>query len=422
VRLAAGAFSDAGRVRDNNEDAHVVDEQLALFAIADGMGGHVAGEIASWTAIEALRAAVANGRPVDDAITQANEAVIERSAGDPKLSGMGTTMTAVVVSDGNRLLVGHVGDSRAYFMRDGTLQQLTDDHSLVADLVREGRLTVEQAESHPQRAIVTRALGVDADVDVDLYPVDVVAGDRVIICSDGLTDMVRERDIERIARSVPDPQVTAEQLVDAANSAGGVDNITVVVLDVKEVEEDSASDAEALVVDDAAPVTPVPRSAPDVPEPVPPEPKTPLGRRIRGALLLLIPLLLIIGLAFGAVGWYARRSYYVGVENGGIVMFKGVPGGVFGWNPTLEERSDLTAAQLLPADREAVSDGAARGSKEKAEQYLGRLQAHVDSTSTTTTTTTTTTTLPLAPLPTIPVFPPPAPAPTLPPPPPAPVP
>jgi PPM family protein phosphatase len=418
VKLAAGAFSDSGRVRDNNEDAHVVDEQLALFAIADGMGGHAAGEIASWTAIEALRAAVANGRPVDDAITQANEAVIERSAGDPKLSGMGTTLTAVVVSDGNRLLVGHVGDSRAYFMRDGALQQLTDDHSLVAELVREGRLTVEQAEAHPQRAIVTRALGVDADIDVDLYPVDVTAGDRVIICSDGLTDMVRERDIERIARSVPDPQVAAEQLVDAANTAGGVDNITVVVLDVKEIEEDGGPDAEALVVDDAAPVTPVPQPAPDVPAPVPPEPKVPLGRRIRGALLLLIPLLLIIGLAFGAVGWYARRSFYVGVDNGQIVMFKGVPGGVFGWDPTIEERSDLTAAQLLPADREAVSDGAARGSKEKADQYLGRLQAHVDSTSTTTTTTTTTTLPPLLPPPTLPVFPAPAP----PPPPPAPVP
>jgi protein phosphatase len=396
-------------VRDNNEDAHVVDEQLALFAIADGMGGHVAGEIASWTAIEALRAAVANGRPISDAISEANEAVIERSAGDPRLSGMGTTMTAVVVAEGNQLLVGHVGDSRAYFMRDGALQQLTDDHSLVAELVREGRLTVEQAESHPQRAIVTRALGVDADVEVDVYTVDVRAGDRVIICSDGLTDMVRERDIERIARGVADPQATAEQLVDAANNAGGVDNITVVVLDVKEVDEDGKADAEALVVDDAGRVTPVPRAAPDVPEPLPPEPKLPLGRRIRGALLLLIPLLIIIGLAFGAVGWYARRSFYVGVDNGQIVMFKGVPGGVFGWDPTIEERSRLTAAQLLPADQEAVTDGAARGSRKKAEQYLDRLQAHVDSTTTTTTTTTT------VPPPTVPFFPPPTPPPALPP-------
>jgi PPM family protein phosphatase len=409
MRLSAGAFSDSGRVRDNNEDAHLVDERLALFAIADGMGGHVGGEVASWTAIEALRAAVANGRPINDAITQANEAVIERSTGDPKLSGMGTTITAVIVAGGSRLLVGHVGDSRAYFLRNGTLQQLTDDHSLVGELVREGRLTAEQAESHPQRAIVTRALGVDADVDVDVYTVDVVAGDRLILCSDGLTDMVRERDIERIARTVEDPQGAAEQLVDAANSAGGVDNITVVVLDVQEVEEDGAPDPETLVAGDAVPATPVPQSVPDVPAPTPVEPKPPLGRRLRGALLLVIPLILIVGLAFGAVGWYARRSFYVGVDDGDVVVYRGVPGGVLGWNPTIEERSDLRAAALLAVDREAVGDGAARGSRDEAEQYLVRLHERVASTSTTTSTTTTTTTLP--PTTTVPVLPPAAPAP-----------
>ena len=136
----------------------------------------------------------ANGRAINDAITLANEAVLERAAVDPKLNGMGTTLTAVVVAGGQRLLVGHVGDSRAYFMHDDVLSQLTDDHSLVGELVREGRLTREQAEAHPQRAIVTRALGVDAHVDVDVYTVDVTPGDRVVICSDGLTDMVRERE------------------------------------------------------------------------------------------------------------------------------------------------------------------------------------------------------------------------------------
>jgi protein phosphatase len=399
MKLSAGAFSDAGRVRDNNEDAHVVDERLALFAIADGMGGHVAGEVASWTAIEALRAAIANGRPINDAISLANDAVLERATGDPKLTGMGTTMTAVVVAGGSRLLVGHVGDSRAYFLHDGSLRQLTDDHSLVGELVREGRLTAEQAESHPQRAIVTRALGVDADVDVDVYTLEVVAGDRILLCSDGLTDMVRERDIERIARSESDPQRVAELLVDAANAAGGVDNITVVVLDVEEVEADAELDPEALVVDADPPPTPVPQVAPDVPAPTPPEPRTPLGRRVRGALLLLIPLLIIIGLAVGAVGWYARRSFYVGTDNNQVVVFRGVPGGVLGWNPTVDRRSALTVTELLPVDREAVTNGAARGSRQKAEDYVVRLQSRVDSTSTTTTTTTTTTlpttTLPL---------------------------
>jgi PPM family protein phosphatase len=416
MKLSAGAFSDVGRVRDNNEDAHVVDERLALFAIADGMGGHVGGETASLTAIEALRAAVANGRPINDAIEQANEAVIERAAGDPKLTGMGTTMTAVVVAGGNRLLVGHVGDSRAYILHDGALQQLTDDHSLVGELVREGRLTVEQAESHPQRAIVTRALGVDTDVAVDVYTVEVGVGDRVIICSDGLTDMLREREIERLARGEADPQRAAEILVDAANNSGGVDNTTVVVIDIREIDEEGAPDPEALVVDEPVPVTPVPQSAPEVPQEPAAEPRMPFGRRLRGALLLLIPLLVIVGLAFGAVGWYARRSYYVGLKENDVVIYRGVPGGVLGWDPTIERRSTLEAAELLPVDREAVTDGAARGSKDKAEQYLVRLQDRVDSTSTTTTSTTTTT-VPGVLLPTtVPFIPPapPAPAPSVP--------
>jgi protein phosphatase len=411
VKLSAGAFSDAGRVRDNNEDAHVVDERLALFAIADGMGGHVAGEVASWTAIEAVRAAVANGRPINDAIVQANDAIIERSQTDPTLAGMGTTMTAVVVAGGSRLLVGHVGDSRAYLLRDGTLGRLTDDHSLVGELVREGRLTAEQAESHPQKAIVTRALGTDSDVDVDVYSVDVQVGDRIILCSDGLTDMVRERDIERIARGEADPQRTAELLVDAANHAGGVDNITVVVLLVEAVDADPVLDPDALLNDDPNRATPTPQTAPDVEPPAAKAIKTPLGRKIRGALLVLVPLIVILGLAFGAVGWYARRSYYIGLDNGDVVVFRGVPGGVLGWNPTVEQRTALTADELLEKDRDAVADGAARGSREKADQYLVHLRRGVASTSTTTSTTsipTTTTTLP--PVTTAPVFPPAPPA------------
>jgi len=388
MKLSAGAFSDPGRVRDDNEDAHVVDERLTLFAIADGMGGHVAGEVASWTAIEALRASVASGVPINEAIVRANDAVFERAAGDPKLTGMGTTMTAVVVAGGNRLLVGHVGDSRAYYLHDGSLRQLTDDHSLVGELLREGRITAEQAESHPQRAIVTRALGVDAEVDVDVYTLEVVAGDRVILCSDGLTDMVRERDIERIALGQPDPQRAAVALVDAANNAGGVDNITVVVVDVEEV--DAAEAVDLTTFDEGATPKPSfePSVAPDVPPAAPPEPRASLARRIRGALLLLVPLLLIIGLAIGAVGWYARRSFYVGLDNDAVVVYRGVPGGVLGWNPTVEQRSELNAGDLLPVDREAVSDGAARGSRAKAEGYVVRLQERVASTSTTTTTTT----------------------------------
>ena len=235
MRLATGSATDTGLVRGNNEDSFLVDGAHQLFAVADGMGGHRGGEVASRTAIEALRAAIAAGQPVHDAIVQANTAVIERAAGDDELTGMGTTLTAVVVAGGRQLLIGHVGDSRAYLLHDGTLRRITDDHSLVEELVREAG-SLPSRPSRTRNARSSRALGVDPDVEVDLYTVEVTAGDRVLICSDGLTTMVRERDVERLARSEPDPQRAAEVLVDAANRAGGEDNTSVVVVDVLEVD------------------------------------------------------------------------------------------------------------------------------------------------------------------------------------------
>lgn len=391
MRISAGAFSDVGRVREGNEDAHLVDDRLALFAIADGMGGHRGGEVASWTAIEALRAAVASGQPINDAVKQANTAVLERAAGHPELEGMGTTMTAVVVAGGRRLLIGHVGDSRAYLLRGGELSRLTEDHSLVEELVREGRLTPEQAETHPQKAIVTRALGVEPGVDVDVYAVDVAEGDRLLLCSDGLTDMVRERDIERVLRGEGDPQRAAERLVDEANEAGGVDNITAVVLDVVEVDDDGAPDPIVLAAE-PAPRVARGEPAPDVGASGVEVPRPPMLRRIRSVTLLVVPLVLILAIAVAAVGWYARRSYYVGLDGEQVVLFRGVPGGVLGWDPTIEERTDLVADDLGPVARKAVADGAARGSRETAERYVERLTEQVAATSTTTTTRRTTTT------------------------------
>ena len=332
MRLAAGSFTDKGQVRELNEDAWLVDDKLMLFAVADGMGGHRGGEVASSTAIEALRAEVARGLPIREAIQRANAAVIDRASRDDELEGMGTTMTAIVVTGPRQLLVGHVGDSRAYLVRGGEMDRITEDHSLVEELVREGRLTPEQAEAHPQRAIITRALGVEPDIDVDLYTIDVEARDRVIVCSDGLTTMLRDREIERIARGEENPQRAAEGLVDAANQAGGDDNITVVILDVLEVDAEVAGEPEAAAaVGAAVAATPEParpetasleaarvdaarvETTPDEPE-VAAAPRRKGGRlrTVRGALLVLLPLLLVLGLATAAVGWYARRSYYVG--------------------------------------------------------------------------------------------------------------
>ena len=165
-----------------------------------------------------------------DAVGRANTAVWDKAAGDTDLAGMGTTLTAAIF-DGGTLTIAHVGDSRAYLLRDDRLERLTTDHSLVEELIRDGKLTEEQAAVHPQRSIITRALGVDSSVEVDVYSLVLQGGDRVIICSDGLTSMVRATGIAEILREQPDPTAAANALVDAANAAGGEDNITVVVLD-----------------------------------------------------------------------------------------------------------------------------------------------------------------------------------------------
>ena len=196
------------------------------------MGGHRAGEVASATALEALRAAITSGRPLRESIEDANEAVFTKSLTDTSLRGMGTTLTAGTLVAGDTLLVGHVGDSRAYLLHDGELRQVTVDHSLVEELVREGRLTADEAAVHPQRSIITRALGVDASVEVDVYPVELAPGDRLLLCSDGLTGMVQPDDIAATLRREEDPTRAATALVDAANAAGGEDNITVVVVAV----------------------------------------------------------------------------------------------------------------------------------------------------------------------------------------------
>jgi protein phosphatase len=231
IRLAVGEATDVGKVRDHNEDGYLVDDGLGLVAVADGMGGHRGGEVASATALEALHASFAEHGGLRDAVVAANDAVLERARADENLRGMGTTLTAGVLGDDGVLLVGHVGDSRAYLLRDGELARITTDHSFVEELVAAGELTEEEAERDPRRSMITRALGLDDELAVDLYPVSLVAGDRVMMCSDGLTTMVSEDDLTSLLASDGEPATVAQRLVDAANAAGGVDNTTVLVLD-----------------------------------------------------------------------------------------------------------------------------------------------------------------------------------------------
>ena len=228
--------TDPGRKRHHNEDSYVF--QPPLFAIADGMGGARAGEVASALAAGALNEAGVDGggtKRVVELIQEANRRVHERAQVDAETTGMGTTITVALVEDDGSVTFGHVGDSRAYLLRDDRLEQLTDDHSLVAELVRRGELSVEAAEVHPQKSVITRALGTDPDVDVDAFAIDGAAGDLYLICSDGLSDMVDGVVIESILREHRDNlDEAARSLVHAANRAGGDDNITAILFELTE--------------------------------------------------------------------------------------------------------------------------------------------------------------------------------------------
>jgi PPM family protein phosphatase len=239
MRIAdSHAGTDPGRKRRINEDSYVI--APPLFAVADGMGGAQAGEVASALAAGALEESGANGggeRRVAELIQEANRRVHERATTDAATAGMGTTITAALVEPDGRVVFGHVGDSRAYLLRDDKLEQLTNDHTLVAELVRRGELSPGEAQVHPQRSVITRALGTDPDVDVDTFAVDAQAGDVYLICSDGLSSMVDSRDIEEILRKHrADLAGASKALIQAANRGGGEDNITAVLFAVEEGE------------------------------------------------------------------------------------------------------------------------------------------------------------------------------------------
>jgi PPM family protein phosphatase len=235
--VPVGAYavaSDTGRRRRRNEDNYVV--APPLFGVADGMGGAQAGEVASRLAKSALEGGDSDGltglERVDALIQEANRRIFDRASTDPTASGMGTTMTVALV-DGMTVAIGHVGDSRAYLVRGDQMEQLTDDHSLVNELLKSGKLSEEEAQVHPQRSVITRAVGTDPDVDVDGFTIDAEDGDIFLICSDGLTDMVEDEEIlELVAENRDDLDKAVKALVGAANRGGGEDNITAVAFRV----------------------------------------------------------------------------------------------------------------------------------------------------------------------------------------------
>jgi protein phosphatase len=238
IELASA--SDVGRVRSDNQDRDLL--APPLIAVADGMGGHLGGGTAAGMAVEALRGVGSTTDPTAllAALKEANRAIARAAVDDPDLTGMGTTATAALLEGGILYLV-HVGDSRAYLIRDGRIIQVTQDHSVVAEMVRRGALSADAAETHPARHVITRALGVDADIDIDALRVDLEPGDVVLLCTDGLSGPVADEDILELVEATATLEQAAEQLVQRANAAGGPDNVTVVLARVDAVTREAAA-------------------------------------------------------------------------------------------------------------------------------------------------------------------------------------
>jgi PPM family protein phosphatase len=395
------AFTDTGRQRRANEDAMFA--RAPLYAVADGMGGAKAGEIASRTAIDILGLGVEDGivkARLVELVRRANRAVHEAQLADADLSGMGTTATVAHVGD-EALTVAHVGDSRAYLFRDGSLRRLTDDHSLVEEMRRSGRLTAEEAANHPQRSIITRALGPDPVVEVDVREFTLLAGDLVLLCSDGLTGMIPESRITEILKESSRLDTAGRSLIAAANAAGGRDNITVVLLRIGGIDDEDPTVAgpgagaddddqatrvglapatltgtphdldSALTVAgsgsagtlDAQEVRAAAEAAGPITQPIPArDPAEGRGKRrsrrrakfIAATTATILTLAIVLG-----SGWAATRvTYFVGSSQGFVAIYQGVPYdlpfGISMYKPIY--RSGVPTSSLSPAERERLFD------------------------------------------------------------------
>jgi protein phosphatase len=426
TRLTWGDVTDTGQVRSINQDSSYAVEPL--FAVADGMGGHRGGEVASAVALETLVGSVQE-RTTDAlvrGVQQANGAVFQRAAEDPDLRGMGTTLCAIaLVSDGSGERIGlvNVGDSRIYLLRDGALQQLTEDHSLVESLLRQGRITPDEAAVHPQRNILTRALGISSAVDVDAWEGPAVTGDRYLLCSDGLFNEVLEPVIEVTLRKLADPAEAARELVRLANEGGGRDNITAVVVDVEDgpgpagplvrLSEPTEPDLGSMgaspppqtqpqpAVDlsptpgavasaetpTAPPASPPPPAPPEPPVAVsgggggqPPATEAPKRRRLTWRVVVFVLALLAL---VAAVGFFLSRNgrdtWFVTFDDDEqVVIEQGRPGGFLIWQPTVVEQTGVQRDELRPVAVDRVEEELDLSSLAEAQELVDNLERSSD--------------------------------------------
>jgi serine/threonine protein phosphatase PrpC len=380
--------TDTGLVRQSNQDAVYVDDSLAI--VADGMGGHAAGEVASEMTIELLRTGFAENQTVEglyDAINTANITVLNDARDNPKHFGMGTTVIALGLTVDDEGVTSptlcHVGDSRAYQLRDGALRQLTDDHSVAEEWVRMGRLTPEEAAVHPRRHQLTRGIGVEETIAVDVMSLHALAGDRLLLCSDGLSN---ELDSDTLARLSSVPFTLDEavvQLVEAAKEAGGRDNITAVLVEFDEVSVTS---------------TPIKRTMSSVTPPVARAAAPTQKGRKRHRLTWRTPaaLLLFAGVVVGAyfiVHWYAYSTYYLGNDAGTVAVYQGQPSGVLWFKPMKVFDTNYQVSTLPSIDRSELNQTIPEPTPGTAQDYANSLcQASPSCLASTTPTTPTTTT------------------------------
>jgi protein phosphatase len=367
LRIDDQAFrTDTGRQRNANEDSFFV--RAPIFVVADGMGGAQAGEVASKAAADAFDVDLPDGPPeqvLRETILAANRRIHELARADPSRAGMGTTLTAAIVDAvGEEVAIGHVGDSRAYRLRAGKLEQLTRDHSLVEEMRRKGQITDAQAEDHPQRSIITRALGPEPEVEPDLQTVPAVAGDVFLICSDGLTTMLGEEQIAKLLAGASSMSAAVRALVDEANRAGGRDNITALAFRLEDAAAPQQSHEEATLIGSTAAeagltTTEVRRraaaaAARDRREQL--AAKQP-RRGLRRALKVLAVLVVFAALAFGA--WYGNRQvWFLGTDDAGrVALYRGLPYELPFGVELYEERyaSPIQTSSLPPRRQDAVT-------------------------------------------------------------------
>ncbi len=398
LALAHAAATDIGLQRTTNEDAYLA--QPPLFVVADGLGGHSAGEVASRLAVETLSTYAGDGHEaLTQAVKEANRSVHEQAASDPELHGMGTTVTALLAADSSVQIV-HVGDSRAYLLRDGDLRRLTQDHTLAERLAREGKITPDEADRHPQRSILERAVGVSPEVEVDVHAIDILPGDRLLLCTDGLTSMLSDSEIRTVLAEERDPSGAADRLVAEAVRAGGRDNVTTLVVDYpgKTGTLPGASEETGKT---GAGVSPAFRAGPPRPEgapsptltsmakPVvsgdsgpgrPPEPAPEGARRAlsgRSMMIGVVVGMLVLVIAGGGLvsRWVLANSWYVGSEAGMVAVYRGIPGSFGGIElSSLQQRTDVAVDSLPEYYHRQLEEGITAGDQTQAKEIVRNIR------------------------------------------------